>query len=174
MTAVSSGRVGWASSTGADRPRRATRFSQPSGAEASPRSARATTTWRTEPTRATASWTGPRNDSHTTTADRLGVLQLEGQLVGGEQHVEGHDRVAGVVGAEVGDAELRHVRQHEGHVLAGPHAQGGQAAGEQAGEEVEAGVVDVAVADDDRGAGRVPGGRVGQDGCEVQGTDRGA
>jgi hypothetical protein len=43
--------------------------------------------------------------------DRVGVGQVVGDLVGGEQHVERHHRVARVVAAEVGDRELRHVGQ---------------------------------------------------------------
>ena len=68
MTAVSSGRVGWASSHGSGPAQQGDEVLAAVGAEESARSARATTTWRTDATRATASCTGPRNDSHTTTA----------------------------------------------------------------------------------------------------------
>ena len=115
-----------------------------------------------------AAWTVGQEQVPGDDGRRLRVVEVVGQLVGGEQDVEGHHRVAGVVAAEEGDGELGDVGQDQGDVLAGPDAEVAQGAGEHAGEQVEGGVVHLGVAGDDGRLGRVGGGGLAEDGAEVR------
>ena len=52
--------------------------------------------------------------------DGVRIGQVVDELIGGQQHVQGNDGAARVERAEVGDRELRDIRQEQRNVLAAP------------------------------------------------------
>lgn len=81
-----------------------------------------------------------------------GVLQYVGEFALLVHGVDGHDRTAGLPGAEQGDGELRHVLQDDRQPVAAREAAGGQVPGEPVGQFVERAVGQPAVEVRERGA----------------------
>ena len=100
--------------------------------------------------------------------DRVRIGQVVGDLVGRQEHVERHHRAAQVMRCEIGDGELRHIRQHERDVLAALDAELGHAAGELLGIAVQRLVGERGRPDDERGLLGIDRRAVAQQGGKVQ------
>ena len=139
MTAVSSGDVGGSSVTGSEVPTSAVKLISPSAAVKSAGAALATIRCLqlVDTVEARLGLRIEALPDHQ--RDRVGVLEVIGDLVGREQHVERHHRRGRVVRAEVRDGELRHVGQHQRDVLTGLDAELDQAARELLRQGREAG-----------------------------------
>ena len=96
------------------------------------------------------------------------VLEVIGHLVAGQQHVERHHRCSQVVRPEVGDGELRHVRQHQRHVLTALDAKPLERPGKTLRVGVDRLVAEHRLADDQRGLLGVLLGAGTQDGRKIE------
>ncbi len=97
-----------------------------------------------------------------------GVLQLERDLRRLEQHVHRHHDAAGLEYAEVGDDELRDVRQLQTDPVARREAGRREAGRDPVGQLVELRIAELAVAQDHRRLARRPPGRLPQHHREVE------
>ncbi len=105
--------------------------------------------------------------------DAVRVVEVIGELVRRAEHVERHHGTAGVVTPEVGDRELRHVREQHGDVIAAPDARGVKRGGEPAGPVVDLPIAEHQLAGHDGG---VPGANRRarrENGADVQGRHGG-